>query len=97
MEALLRNKMELDKRRNKNLNDINVQNGSRLKVKEEELEKVNSDLIHKEIELVKNKEVSKRRELELIRLKRIEDLQKANLELYQSIEKKQDFGHFESL
>ena len=79
MEALLKNKMELDKRRNKNLHDINAQNGSRLKVKEEELEKINSDLIHKEIELVKNKEVSKRRELELIRLKRIEDLQKANL------------------
>ena len=35
MEALLRNKMELDKRRNKNLHDINAQNGSRLKVKEE--------------------------------------------------------------
>lgn len=60
------------------------------------MDKINSELLQKELELMKNKEQNKKRELELIRMKRIEDLQNRNLELYQSIERN-SFRHFENL
>ena len=40
-----------------------VQNESRLKIKDEEMLKINSSLVHKEMELMKNKEENKKHEL----------------------------------
>lgn len=51
MERLLKSKLEEDKRKARN----SQQNKNRLKMKEDELTMVSSELMTKEIELVKNK------------------------------------------
>jgi hypothetical protein len=70
-------------------------NGDRIKTKEEELSRINSELLLKESQIMRNKEINKRRELELQRIKRIEDLQNKNLEIYQEIEKKDHFSQLQ--
>lgn len=70
-------------------------NEDRLKAREEELSRINSELLLKESQIMRNKEINKRRELELQRIKRIEDLQNKNLEIYQQIETKGQLSQFQ--
>ena len=55
MSSLLQSKIEENNHNVSRMIEMAVQNESRLKVKDEELSKVNSSLLHKEMELMKNK------------------------------------------
>lgn len=96
VSSLIQTKFEQSNKNVSKMLEIVNKNESRLKIKQQQLDKINSELLQKELELMKNKEQNKKRQLELIRMKRIEDLQNRNLELYQSIERN-SFRHFENL